>query len=160
MTMTGLDVFDRTLQQTNIWLKDLMTEMGWEDRHRAYLALRATLQALRDRLMPDEAIHLGAQLPMLIRGFYFEGWKPSRTPSKERHKDEFLSHIRDQFKGDPDIDPEAVVRAVFKILSDRVSTGEISDIYLSLPNELRDFWPIEMVRPGAPSMKPEIEERI
>jgi len=29
---TGLDVFDATLQQTNLWLKDLMQRLGTEDR--------------------------------------------------------------------------------------------------------------------------------
>ena len=40
---TGLDVFDTTIQKTNLWLKDLMWELGWEDRHRAYEGLRVTL---------------------------------------------------------------------------------------------------------------------
>src|SRR3990172_2959955 len=70
MSTTGLQVFDQTLQLTNIWLKSLMEKQGWTDRHRAYLALRATLHALRDRMNPDEAAHLGAQLPMLVRGVF------------------------------------------------------------------------------------------
>ena len=59
MSATGLDVFDTTVQKTNIWLNDLMKVLGWQDRHKAYLALRATLHALRDRLTVDEVAHLG-----------------------------------------------------------------------------------------------------
>lgn len=77
MSATGLEVFDTTLQRTHTWLKDLMLVLGWQDRHKAYRALRATLHALRDRLTVEETAHLGAQLPMLIRGFYYEGWDPS-----------------------------------------------------------------------------------
>lgn len=55
MSMAGLDVFDRTLEKSNNWLKDIMYELGWEDRHRAYLALRATLPSLRDRLSVEES---------------------------------------------------------------------------------------------------------
>jgi uncharacterized protein (DUF2267 family) len=33
------------------------------------------LHALRDRLPPEIAVHLSAQLPMLVRGIYYEGWK-------------------------------------------------------------------------------------
>src|SRR6266851_4782007 len=72
MSTTGLEVFDTTVQKTNIWLKDIMQALGWEDRHKAYVALRITLHALRDRLTPEEASQLGAQLPMLIRGLYYE----------------------------------------------------------------------------------------
>lgn len=144
MTMTGLEVFDQTLHKTHVWLKDLMEELHWDDRHRAYMALRATLHALRDRLTVEEATDLGAQLPMLIRGIYYEGWNPSKTPTKERHKDEFLAHITKAFRTTltpPDIDPEPVTRAVLQVLARHVTPGEIQDIKASLPKELSDLWP-------------------
>ena len=77
MSATGLDVFDRTLHKTNLWLNDVMQELGADNRHQAYRALRATLHALGDRLTIDEVADVGAQLPMLIRGFYYVGWDPS-----------------------------------------------------------------------------------
>jgi uncharacterized protein (DUF2267 family) len=140
MTMTGLDVFDTTVHKTNTWLKDLMTELGWQDKHRTYLALRATLHALRDRLTIEEAAQLGAQLPMLMRGFYYEGWRPSETPRRERHRDQFLAHIASQFTDDP-VDAEQVVHAVFMLLYARVSSGEIEDVEHVLPADIRDLWP-------------------
>ena len=94
MSMTGLDVFDSTVHQTNVWLKSIMDRLGTDDRHRAYLALRATLHALRDRLPPEVAVHLGAQLPMLVRGFYYEEWHIAGTPTRERHAAEFPEPIR------------------------------------------------------------------
>ena len=72
---TSHEVFDTTIQKTQVWLNDLMSELDWEDKpHKAYMALRTVLHALRDRLMVVVAVQLGAQLPMLIRGFYYEGW--------------------------------------------------------------------------------------
>lgn len=141
MNITGLSVFDTTVQKTHAWLKDIMDDLGWEDRHKAYLALRVTLHALRDRLTVEEAVQLGAQLPMLIRGFYYEGWYPSGKPHKERHKEEFLAHISNLFKNDPYVNAERVARAVFKVLSKRITEGEIEDIKHLLPLELRELWP-------------------
>ena len=141
MSMTGLDVFDRTIHKTNNWLNELMEALGWHDRHKAYLALRVTLHALRDRLTVEEVAQLGAQLPMLIRGFYYEGWDPTGKPLKERHKEEFLARIEEQFSGDDQADAEQVARAVFSVLSDRVTEGEIEDVKHVLPAELRELWP-------------------
>ena len=61
MSATGLEVFDRTIHKTNIWLKDLMELLDCPDRHEAYLALRATLHALRDRLTIEEVAQFAAQ---------------------------------------------------------------------------------------------------
>jgi uncharacterized protein (DUF2267 family) len=141
MSTTHHELFSNTLQKTHLWLKDLMEELWWEDQHQAYLALRATLHALRDRLTVDEAAHLGAQLPMLIRGFYYEGWSPAGKPVKERHKEEFCAHVKEYFTKEEDIDAEKIVRGVFKVLSKRVTEGEIEDIKHILPPELRDLWP-------------------
>jgi uncharacterized protein (DUF2267 family) len=141
MSMTGLDVFDRTIHKTNNWLNELMKALGWHDRHKAYLALRVTLHALRDRLTIEEVAQLGAQLPMLICGFYYEGWDPTGKPLKERQKEGFLAGIEEQFSGDNQVDAEQVARAVFSVLSDRVTEGEIEDVKHVLPAELRELWP-------------------
>src|SRR5919204_6915564 len=106
MSTTGLEVFDTTLQKTNAWLKELMEELDWDDRHRSYLALRTTLHALQDRLNVGEAVQLGAQLPMLVRGFYFEGWNPAHTPVKARHREDFLQDIAQYFLKAVPIDAE------------------------------------------------------
>ena len=141
MSATGLEAFDTTIQKTNSWLNDLMQIMDWSDRHRAYLALRATLHALRDRLTVEEVTQFGAQLPMLIRGFYYEGWDPTDKPLRERHKEQFLARIEQQFRDDVSIDPEEIVRVVFAVIATRVTDGEIEDVKHILPAEIRELWP-------------------
>jgi uncharacterized protein (DUF2267 family) len=141
MSATGLSVFDTTVQKTNLWLKDLMEVLGWGQKQKAYDALRAVLHALRDRLTVDEVAHLGAQLPMLIRGIYYEGWDPAAKLESVRHKDEFLVRIRRQFRAEEDVDPEQIARAVFTILENRVTEGEIQDVESVLPAGLRELWP-------------------
>jgi uncharacterized protein (DUF2267 family) len=140
MSQTGLVPFDSTIQTTNVWLNDLLEELGWQDRHRAYHALRAVLHALRDRLPVDQVAALAAQLPMLVRGFYYEGWHPHGKPLKDRHKEEFLSHIVPAFIEGPPADPERVTRAVFRILAKHVTGGEIESVKHSLPTEIRCLW--------------------
>jgi uncharacterized protein (DUF2267 family) len=145
MSATGLEVFDTTLQKTNSWLHDLMQALGWLDRHKAYTALRATLHALRDRLSVEEVAQLGAQLPMLIRGFYYEGWDPTGKPLRIRQKEQFLARIELELRGDERFDDlvpvERIAQAVFMLLTQRVSAGEIENVKHVMPADIRELWP-------------------
>lgn len=143
MTTTGLAVFDDTIQKTNIWLKDITEEIG-PDRQRAYDVLRAVLQTVRDRLTIDEAAHLAAQLPMLVRGMYFEGWHPADNPMKElRSRKEFVAKVNERLQFTRPTDPEDAIRAVFRILQKRITEGEIADVRQMLPQDLEPFWRVE-----------------
>jgi uncharacterized protein (DUF2267 family) len=141
MSRTGLAVFDSTLQVTNGWLNEVMEELGMEDRHRAFQAMRAVLHAIRDRLTVAETADLGAQLPMMLRGMYYEGWNPAVVPNKVRRREDFLSSIRATFRDHPEISPEGVVWAVFKVLERHVSWGDIQDVKQMLPENIRVLCP-------------------
>jgi uncharacterized protein (DUF2267 family) len=142
MSHSILEVFDASLQKSQIWLNDLMRELDWQDKpQNACRALRAALHALRDRLTIEEAVHLGAQLPILIRGVYYEGWKLTGKPVRERHKSEFLDHIAGVFRDDETVDPEKVMRAFFKVLAGHISRGEIENVRHLLPKSLQELWP-------------------
>jgi uncharacterized protein (DUF2267 family) len=138
MSVTGLDVFDTTIHKTNAWLSELMERLHCS-RHDAYIGLRATLHALRDRLPVDEVAQLGAQLPMLVRGSYYEGWDPTGKPVRERSLEGFLAGIAVELPND--MDPEPIARAVFSLLAAHVTAGEIEDVQYVLPARLRDLWP-------------------
>lgn len=140
MTTTGIDGLEKTIHQTNEWIKDVMNEMNTQDRNEAYLALNSTLHALRDRLVVDEAVDLGAQLPMLIRGLYYEGYDPSGKPVKARHKDEFLALMKRDLARTPGIDPEKAARCVFSVLEKRISKGEIQNVKNMLPEDVKEIW--------------------
>ncbi len=141
MSATGLKAFDTTLQLTNVWLNELMEELDWPQRERAYHALRAVLHALRDRLSVEEVAALGAQLPLLVRGIYYEGWHPADTPLKGHRREELLAEVDAAFREDRDIDPEQVARAVFRLLERHVTAGEVAGVKHLLPAELRALWP-------------------
>ena len=124
------------------WIKDVATGMGSTDMQRSYKILRSVLHATRDRLVPDEAVQLGAQLPMLVRGFYYEGWHPQNKPKRYRHKEPFLAEVS---KDVPDLDEtqvERAVTAVFQTLESEMPGGELEQVRHALPAELRELWPV------------------
>lgn len=142
MTMKGLAVFDDTIHTTNVWLKDLMERLDLEEREDAYRALRVTLQTLRDRLPVNTAAALAAQMPLLLRGAYFEGWRPAAGPSNDRTESDFTNHIAEAFSRTKfQIDPGDIARAVFGLLEDRISAGEIEHVKKCLPEDIRQMWP-------------------
>ncbi len=140
MSALGLPIFDKAIQDANIWVNDIMDELGWTDKQRAFTLLRATLHVLRDRLQSNESAHFAAQLPTLIRGVYFEGYKPSKPTSHIRHKEEFVAAVQEAFRDDPIVEPFEMVSAALNVIADHISEGEIDDVKASLPKEIRDLW--------------------
>ena len=144
MTAHDVSALDKTLAKTHAWIADLDTALGWHDRQRSYAALRGVLHAIRDRLPPQEAVDLAAQMPMLVRGVFFEGWRLAGKPRRYRHKREFLAQVAAEAPWLADEDLEQVVTAVFELLSSELGGGETDQVRASLPAELRELWP----RPG------------
>lgn len=140
MTMTGLPVFDETVHITNTWLHEITSRLGWDDRQKGYRVLRASFHALRDRMPVTEAAQFSAQLPILLRGIFFEGWRPSVKPTKVRSVDEFLSGLRSAFSEDSDFDAEAAFREVISVMKLHISAGEIEDVRRTMPKELKVLW--------------------
>jgi uncharacterized protein (DUF2267 family) len=141
MSTTGLETIDHTVQLTHIWLDELDWRMGWSNKGRTYQLLKSVLQALRDWLPTNESADLAAQLPTLLRGAYYEHWRPATTPAKKRSKAAFLNRIDETFAGDLQIQPEAAVSVVLGFLSTKISAGEIDHVRRSLPADLRGLWP-------------------
>ena len=149
MSTSGLESLEHTLQLTHIWINELEERLGWENsKSRAYRLLKATLQVLRDSLPLNEMAHFGAQLPALLRGAYYEQWRPALAPRKKRTKDEFLARVDEAFTRDPLPDTEQAIMAVFELLSKKVTSGEIKDVRHALPGEIRTLWPEPYVAPG------------
>ena len=140
MSATGLDVFDKTVQTTNIWLDEIMARLG-PDRRLAWHTLGAVLRSLRDRLPLGEAAHLGAQLPLLVRGLYYGEWHPASGIRKDRHLEVFLAHVAEEMNGARPVDIKEAVRAVFRVLDEHIAAGQAQKVASSLPAEIRVLWP-------------------
>jgi uncharacterized protein (DUF2267 family) len=139
MGMTGIRAFDSSLVKTKEWLKDILSELKLEDEEQAYAAFRSVSHALRDRLTVAETVDLSSQLPMLLAGVFYEGWKPEGKPLKIHSKRDFFDLVESELLGR--MDPELAVRAVFKVYDKRINKGEISQVKSGLPSELRSLWP-------------------
>ncbi|HEX7096563.1 MAG TPA: DUF2267 domain-containing protein [Acidimicrobiales bacterium] len=130
----AVDTIDRTVAKTYSWLGRLESIGAVPNQSRAYLGLRAVLQALRDRVGPEVAAHLSAQLPLLVRGVFYEGWDPTHTPVKHTRA-EFLERIqREAYLQDPS-EAEEVARAVFALLWDELGDGTMSKVMSVLPRD-------------------------
>jgi len=141
MSASGLEIIDTSVQKTNIWLNDLMERLETTDRHKAYMALKLTLHGLRDRLTIEEAAQLGAQFPMIVRGLYYEGWRPGGKQDRASSWETFMKPVYLAVCQDGRWTPEKVVSSVFDVLSRHVTGGEIDDVISQLPRDIRSLWP-------------------
>jgi uncharacterized protein (DUF2267 family) len=141
MSAQGLERLDHTVQLTHIWINELDARLQWNNKPRSYRLLKAVLHALRDSLQVNEAVDLGAQLPGLLRGAYYEQWRPSTTPVKSRDVEEFLRRVNEHFRRDPLPEPSQAVMTVFQLLSKKITEGEIEDVRGCMPEAVRNIWP-------------------
>jgi len=141
MADTGIASLDNATHQVNVWLNELTDLMHWDDKQHSYRLLRSVLHALRDWMNPDEAADLGAQLPMLVRGIYYEGWNPSATPVTERNRDDFVTRLQTDFKTDPLGNPDAAITAVLTVIASHLNHGELIQVRDTMQKPLRELWP-------------------
>ncbi|WFE20163.1 DUF2267 domain-containing protein [Solwaraspora sp. WMMD937] len=140
MTTAQLTAIDATVDKTNRLLSEIEHELGWpaQRRQQSYSALAAVLHTLRDRLPLAEVVQLAAQLPLLVRGLYYEGWDATSAPTK-LDRAEFVARVRRDFPFDVEGGAEQVIRTVSRVLRRHVSSGEWDDVLATVPVELRDL---------------------
>jgi uncharacterized protein (DUF2267 family) len=133
------NIFAKHIQKTHEWLNQIGELAGWKDHHKSLAALRATLHRLRGNLPVEVVLHLGAQLPLIIRGILFESWHLSECSTKDRKVDSFLEGIEDELYR-VDFDAETGAYAVLRVLSYHISPGEVEKIRKVLPHEIGILW--------------------
>lgn len=140
---TGLRVFDTTVQETNRWLAKVQAMLPASTRQQAYAATRAVLHELRDRLPMEAVLGLSAQLPMLLRGVFLEGWRPVEGPTNIRAPLAFCEAVAGRLPPDFPRASDVIVRAVLAVLADRLDPGETDKIIRHLPEPLSALWPAD-----------------
>jgi uncharacterized protein (DUF2267 family) len=132
------------VQKTQQWIRDVGLELGEENPQHAYSVLRAALHTLRDRLTVEQNAHFAAQLPLVLRGTYFEGWKPHQASPHIRSVDEFIDAMRAHLG---DATPalrehcDAAARAALCVITQHIDPNALNKIRESFPKQLRGLWP-------------------
>lgn len=139
MSANGLEVFDKTLETTHIWLNEICSDLG-PDKQVAWKVLSTVLHKLRDRLPIGLAAHLGAQLPLLVRGVYYDQFEPAKLPTDCNNREEFIAEVAEWLSDTRPVNPDEAVRSVFRVLSRHISEGQIAKVREALPQSLRQSW--------------------
>jgi len=139
--MSEHSVLEATIATSRMWLHQMMEKLDLppDDAGRALHALRAGLHAIRDRLPASEVVHLGAQLPVLIRGVYYDGWRLAQDATRMKNRSDVLEHVRHELDPDP-LSATDVLAAVIELVHEHVSAGEIDNVVATLPKALAALW--------------------
>jgi uncharacterized protein (DUF2267 family) len=138
--LTNQGLLAKHIQNSLEWVNRIKECGRWKSQEVALAILRVVLHQLRDTLSVTEAVNFSAQFPLIIKGIFFEGWKPSHVPSKITKADSFLESIRRNLFPWGAIDPEDAVICVFRILVEKVDPGDIQKMRNSLPQELSELF--------------------
>jgi uncharacterized protein (DUF2267 family) len=135
--MAHLHAFATAVQEAHLWVNEVADELGLDDRRIALHVLRGVAHALRDRLPSDVVAKLGAQLPVLVRGLYYENWDP-HAPRAHRHElEDFAAALERELRGyEQSIGVGEAVNAVLRVLHTHVSPGEWRKLTAVLPYQL------------------------
>jgi uncharacterized protein (DUF2267 family) len=140
MSSRDVGAVDRSIEKTNEWLNQLSSELGKpDDRRYAFRVLRAFLHTLRDRLPVNESADLAAQLPVLLRGVYFDGWRPSKVPLKYHDIASFLDELAREAGLTGRTEAAYAAEATARVLGRHVSDGELRDVRAALPAGIGDL---------------------
>ncbi|MFP4403379.1 MAG: DUF2267 domain-containing protein [Candidatus Woesearchaeota archaeon] len=138
MTISHISSVEKGVHDFNIWIKEIKYELKCT-YNQAYIALYGTMHTLRDRLTIENLTHLGAQLPLIIKGIYYNNWTPKDNP-KKLDKMTFISRVHSYFNNDPKINPENVIQTIFYVMQKHIDQGEINNIKATLPPEIENLF--------------------
>lgn len=142
MTVAKDTLFDKHIQKAHVWVNRLEEILSWDNKQYALDAMRVSLHAIRDNLHHEEAANLSAQLPLIIKGIYFEQWTPANTPKKERIQEEFIENVRKELEHFTRQDftkeaAEKVISSVLQLLDENIAPGEIDKLMAVVPRGLK-----------------------
>ncbi len=114
------------------------------DERRAETLIFSVFQELRDRLTPDEAADVAAQLPTSLKMLWLSFERPNRKV-RRIHEGQFLREVARMAGLDDEFESEAAVTAVFAVLQEALGSptgteGEAWHVLSQLPADLKRLW--------------------
>jgi CBS domain-containing protein/uncharacterized protein (DUF2267 family) len=108
---------------------------GLDIPERAMLALQTVLSAIAHRVRPEQAEHLLAQLPSLLRDRIASlGPAPDRSVTRRAIEEALAARLHVE----PDC-AEDILRRVGLVLVQAISPGELADVRAQLPPDLKEL---------------------
>jgi uncharacterized protein (DUF2267 family) len=103
----------------------------------AHRGVEAVLRALRDRLLPDEARQVRAQLPAELKVAWGER---TGTPPTTLRREAFYARVQREAALGSRRAAREMTWAVFAALRQQLSPGEADDVLAQLPKDLKAVW--------------------
>jgi uncharacterized protein (DUF2267 family) len=135
-------------QEANKFINEVASELGNTDREQAQRITTTVLHAIREILTPEESMHFISQLPMMIKAVYVNGWHLEKK-NRIRTMDQFIQFLMSENPrsagfdfGDTETAKEKT-KAVFNVIKQHVSVGELKDIIQQFPQPLVELWSLE-----------------
>lgn len=127
-------------QKINNLTHFMMVSGEFHDEQQAMDILKASLQALRDRLPKVEAFHLGTILPESLRHSYFAGWHNGQRQAESVNKSEFMAEVADHLNGYEDHDLTDLVPVVLEAILNLVSDTEAEKVKEAIPRSMQNIF--------------------
>lgn len=140
--MAAVPILENNIHQTMDWIYAIEEACHWDvdNQKKAFAALRAVLHELRDLLPLETAARLSEQLPLVIRGIFFENWHPRFIPTQEIKKEDFLSAIAETLYPYTEVDVEETTRGVLQVLGEKLPFGELENIIQNMSKEIQELY--------------------
>ena len=125
------------------FLSQLQAEAGLADRQETETLAASVLTSLRDRLTPEEAADLEAQLSPDMRALWqgspVQALFHKATGPVRMSYQEFVEKVASETGVAPER-AEALMKVVFRLLKSSISPGEAEDVASVLPKKLKIAW--------------------
>ncbi|MGV8948126.1 MAG: DUF2267 domain-containing protein [Candidatus Paracaedibacter sp.] len=140
--MGAVPILENNIHQTMDWIYAIEEACRWdeENQKKAFTALRAVLHEIRDLLPLERAAQLSAQLPIVIRGIFFENWHPRYIPVQEIKKNDFLEAIAQSLYPYQDMNVEETTKGVLQVLGEKLPSGELENIIQYMSKEIQELY--------------------
>ena len=118
------------------FLREVQERLRLVDKAEAETASRSVLAATADRLTPDEANDLAAQLPHDLAEFI------RRRPGgvQKMDYDTFINRVLGDLDLQEPSQAERVVKGVLSVVRDAVGEGEWEDVVSQMPADMKEMF--------------------